>query len=140
MWISLAASAAGVNQQTLRYYERRGILPRPTRRGAFRDYSDEAVQIVRFVKRAQELGFSLDEIEELLHLRAVSTTDRHRVRSMAAQRLADIDAKLRQLTSMRRALASLVASCQKGRTLRCPILESLSASEPPRAAKGGPRG
>jgi DNA-binding transcriptional MerR regulator len=140
MWISRAAREAGVNQQTLRYYERRGLLPRPARRGAYREYPAEAVQIVRFVKRAQELGFSLDEIDELLRLRAVSAADRPRVRAMAAQKLADIDVRLRHLTSMRRALASLVASCQKGGTPCCPILESLSALAAPRAAKGGPRG
>ena len=67
MWIGETAREAGVNAQTLRYYERRGLLPRPNRRGSgYREYSADAVQVVRFIKRAQELGFSLDEIEELI--------------------------------------------------------------------------
>ena len=63
MWISQTAREAGVNPQTLRYYERRGLLARPPRRGSgYREYSADAVRIVRFIKKAQELGFSLDEL------------------------------------------------------------------------------
>ena len=70
MRIGAAAERAGVNVQTLRYYERRGLLPRPPRRtSGYREFPDEAVRVVRFVKRAQDLGFTLDEIEELLRLR-----------------------------------------------------------------------
>jgi DNA-binding transcriptional MerR regulator len=127
MWIGQAARAAGVNQQTFRYYERRGLLPRPPRRGAFRTYEDETVRIVQFVKRAQELGFSLDEVEQLLSLRGVPSDERHRVRAIAERKLTDIDAKIDQLRAMRRALAKVVASCHRGGTPSCPIIESLSA-------------
>ncbi len=132
MWIGQAARAAGVNQQTLRYYERRGLLPRPPRRGAFRTYEDEAVRIVQFVKCAQDLGFSLDEVEQLLRLRGVSPSERHRVSAIAERKLTDIDAKIGQLRAMRRALAKLVASCHRGGTPSCPIIEALSSPERPR--------
>src|SRR5262249_493433 len=70
MRIGTAAEQAGVNVQTLRYYERRGLLPRPPRReSGYREFPDEAVGVVRFIKRAQDLGFSLEEVEELLKLR-----------------------------------------------------------------------
>ena len=77
MWIGEAAEQAGVNIQTLRYYERRGLLPRtPRRASGYREFPDDAVRIVRFIKRAQDLGFSLDEVEELLRLRRHSGRNR----------------------------------------------------------------
>lgn len=133
MWIGQASRAAGVNQQTLRYYERRGLLPSPPRSGRYRAYADEAVRIVRFIKRAQALGFSLAEVEALLRLRGVPPHERHRVRAIAERKLADIDAKISQLRSMRRALSTLVASCHRVGTPRCPIIESLSGRARPRA-------
>ena len=76
MWISEAAEQAGVNVQTLRYYERRGLLPKPPRQtSGYREFPDDAVRVVRFIKRAQELGFSLNEVEELLRLRRQSGQD-----------------------------------------------------------------
>src|SRR5471032_1112733 len=115
MWISQTAKAAGVNAQTLRYYERRGLLAKPPRRGSgYREYPADAVQIVRFIKRAQELGFSLDEVEELVRLRGVRKGERHRVRAIAERKIADIDQKIAQLQSMRDALDQLVDSCHHG--------------------------
>ena len=88
MRIGAAAEQAGVNVQTLRYYERRGLLPRPPRRtSGYREFPDEAVRVVRFVKRAQDLGFTLDEVEELLHLRNDKRRDRVRVRTVAEKRV-----------------------------------------------------
>ncbi len=130
MWIAQAAQAAGVNQQTFRYYERRGLLPRPPRRGVFRAYGDDAVQAVLFIKRAQELGFSLDEVQQLLRLRGVTPEQRHRVRAIGERKLADIDTKIARLRAMRRALTRLVKSCHHGGTPSCPIIESLSARDP----------
>jgi Cu(I)-responsive transcriptional regulator len=128
MLITKAARAAGVNTQTLRYYERRGLLPKPARRGSgYRDYQPDAVRIVRFIKRAQELGFSLDEIEELVRLRGVRRADRHRVRALAERKIADIDARIAHLQSMREALDQLVASCHRGGKAECPIIEALAA-------------
>ena len=126
MWISQTAKQAGVNAQTLRYYERRGLLPRPPRRGSgYREYPDDAVRIVRFIKKAQELGFSLDEIEELVRLRGVRRGERHRVRAIAERKVADIDQKIAHLQSMREALTQLVDSCHHGGAAGCPIIEAL---------------
>ena len=127
MWIGRTAKAAGVNAQTLRYYERRGLIPRPARRGAgYRDYSADAVQVVRFIKRAQELGFSLDEIEALIKLRGVRRGERHRVRAIAERKIAEIDRKIAHLHSMREALETLAESCHRGGAAECPIIEALA--------------
>jgi Hg(II)-responsive transcriptional regulator len=130
MWITETAREAGVNTQTLRYYERRGLLPRPPRRGSgYRDYSDDAVRIVRFIKRAQELGFSLDEIEQLIRLRGVRRGERQRVRAIAERKVVEIDKKIAQLQSMRAALDHLIASCQRGGAAECPIIDALNEVE-----------
>jgi MerR family transcriptional regulator, mercuric resistance operon regulatory protein len=127
MWISQTARAAGVNAQTLRYYERRGLLPTPHRRGSgYREYSADAVRIVRFIKRAQELGFSLDEIEELVRLRGVRRAERQRVRAIAARKIGEIDRKIEHLRSMRGALEHLVHACEKGGHAECQIIEALN--------------
>ena len=136
MWISQTAKAAGLNAQTLRYYERRGLLPKPPRRGSgYREYPADAVQIVRFIKRAQELGFSLDEVEELVRLRGVRKGERHRVRAIAERKIADIDEKIAQLQSMRDALDQLVDSCHHGGPAECPIIDALN-QDPQPTAKG----
>lgn len=127
MWISEAARESGVNVQTLRYYERRGLLPRTPRRGSgYREFPAESVQVVRFIKRAQELGFSLDEVEELIRLRGVRRAERHRVRAIAERKIVDIDRKIQQLEAMRVALAVLVESCHHGGAAACPIIEALN--------------
>ena len=127
MWISQTAKEAGVNAQTLRYYERRGLLPKPSRRGSgYREYSPDAVRLVRFIKRAQTLGFSLDEIEELARLRDVGRGERHRVRAIAERKIGEIDRKIAQLQSMREALTMLVASCHQGVAAECPIIDALN--------------
>jgi Cu(I)-responsive transcriptional regulator len=127
MWIGETAREAGVNAQTLRYYERRGLMPRPSRRGSgYREYSAEAVRIVRFIKRAQELGFCLDEIAELVRLRGVKRSERQRVRAIAQGKTADIDRKMAHLQSMRDALHHLVGACEKGGRAECQIIEALN--------------
>lgn len=126
MRISEAADQAGVNVQTLRYYERRGLLPRPPRRpSGYREFPDDAVRVVRFIKRAQELGFTLDEVEELLRLRRSSRRDRARIRKLAERRIQQIDQKIHELERMRTALDSLVHACHVGTSLDCPIIEAL---------------
>lgn len=125
MRIGELATAAGVNIQTVRYYERRGILAEPGRtENGHRHYGDESIRLVRFVKRAQALGFSLDEIVALLDLRH-ATAPRPRVQRLTAERIAVIETKISQLEAMRAALAKLLASCRHGRPGVCPILESL---------------
>jgi|SRR5215467_11992713 len=134
MRIGAAAQRAGVNVQTLRYYERRGLLPRaPRRDSGYREFPDEAVRIVRFIKRAQDLGFSLDEVEELIRLRGERPRSRARVRDIAERRVRQIDLKLAELRAMKRALTHLLHCCRRGSTLECPIIEALDG------AKGGAR-
>jgi MerR family transcriptional regulator, copper efflux regulator len=126
MWISEAAEQAGVNVQTVRYYERRGLLPKaPRRASGYREFPAEAVRTVRFIKRAQELGFSLDEVEELLRLQRRSSRDRPRIRKIAERRIAQIDQKIAELDRMRTALRALVYACHEGTTLECPIIDAL---------------
>jgi MerR family mercuric resistance operon transcriptional regulator len=120
------AARAGVNIQTLRYYERRGLLGRPPRTvSGYRRYSEDAVRIVRFVKRAQELGFTLDEAEQLLRLRRVSPSRRASVRALATAKVADIDTRIQQLTAMRAALGGMLSACCGDGAIECPILEAL---------------
>jgi MerR family transcriptional regulator, copper efflux regulator len=126
MWIGEAAQEAGVNVQTLRYYERRGLLPKPPRRSSgYREFPADAVRVVRFIKRAQELGFSLDEVEELLRLRRHSGRNRQRIRAVAEERIRHIDQKIRELQRMKGALQTLVHACHEGAALECPIIEAL---------------
>src|SRR5215813_14958417 len=102
MRIGAAAEQAGVNVQTLRYYERRGLLPRPPRRvSGYRDFPDDAVRVVRFIKRAQDLGFTLDEVDELLRLRRQAARDKTRIRAVAERRIAQIDQKVAELERMK---------------------------------------
>jgi Cu(I)-responsive transcriptional regulator len=127
MLITQTAREAGVNTQTLRYYERRGLLPKPQRRGSgYREYTDNAVRLVRFIKRAQELGFSLEEVAALVRLRGVHRGERHRVRAIAERKIADIERKIAQLQSMRAALQRLVDSCRGSGAAECPIIEALN--------------
>jgi len=129
MRIGAAAEQAGVNVQTLRYYERRGLLPRPPRRtSGYREFPDEAVRVVRFVKRAQDLGFTLDEIEELLKLRNDRRRDRGRIRTVAGKRVREIEGKIAELQAMKQALSHLIHCCEEGATLECPIIEALDGA------------
>jgi Hg(II)-responsive transcriptional regulator len=127
------AALAGVNIQTIRYYERRGLLKEPPRRASgYREYPRETVRIVRFVKRAQELGFTLEEITELLELREGDGMKCAEVRARATSKIDDIEKKLRDLRAMKRALEVLVASCSVPSSRRCPILEVLEDDGPAR--------
>ncbi|HWF85979.1 MAG TPA: MerR family DNA-binding protein [Vicinamibacterales bacterium] len=129
MRIGAVAGKAGVNVQTLRYYERRGLLPKPPRRlSGYREFPADAVQVVRFVKRAQDLGFSLDEVDALLRLRNDKRRDRVRVRAVAEQRVRQIDRKIAELQSMKKALSHLLQCCRAGSTLECPIIDALDGA------------
>jgi Hg(II)-responsive transcriptional regulator len=121
------AAQAGVNVQTLRYYERRGLLREPERRpSGYREYPQDTVQLIRFIKRAQDLGFTLLEVEELLSLRDEHPNSCSEVRAAAEAKIDGIEQKLRQLRAMKRALGLLVASCAEvDGTRQCPILEAL---------------
>lgn len=120
-----------VNLETIRYYERRGLLPKPPRtQSGYRLFSRDAVRRVRFIKRSQELGFSLREIKELLGLRIRPNTTCADVRKQAETKIADIKAKIQGLRSMQQALERLTAACSGGSPVsECPILESLDPEE-----------
>lgn len=128
--IGQVAASAGVNIQTLRFYERRGLVPTPPRQpsSGYRSYSPDTVRLVRFIKQAQELGFTLREVEELLRLRARSSTSCPDVEVTAKERLNDIDNKIRQLLSIRAALFPLAEACSRNHSRACPLLESLDAA------------
>lgn len=123
------ASEAEVNIETLRYYERRGLLPAPPRSESnYRLYPDETVRVVRFIKRAQELGFSLREIEELLSFRRVSEAQCADVRRLAETKIHDIDSKISALQGIRAALMELLAGCRGEAPIQeCPIIEAIAA-------------
>ena len=122
---------AGVNLQTIHYYERRGLLAKPPRTGSnYRAYPEDAVLRVRFIKRAQELGFTLKEIKELLSLRAAPRTRCADVRNRAEVKVQNIDDKVRTLRAMRKALMKLIGECSgKGSVTQCPILEALDSKD-----------
>jgi len=129
--IGAVAKQANVHVETLRYYERRGLVTRPLRSMAnYRLYSAETVQRVRFIKHAQVLGFSLQEIKELLALRAAPRARCADVRVRAEAKITAIDAKIRALQAMRKVLTKLVAECVgHGPITDCPILEALDTEE-----------
>jgi len=128
MRIGKVAAAAGCNIQTLRYYERRGLLRQPERtESGYREYPPDTVRIVRFIKRAQELGFTLHEIEELLRLRNGEAGRRRDVRVIAQAKMRDIEQKQARLQAMHSALGGLLQSCTNRRaSLSCPILDALN--------------
>ncbi len=121
------AKQAGVNLETVRYYERRGLLPRPPRSASgYRLFPAEAARRLRFIRRAQELGFSLMEIRELLALRVSRRTTSAVIRARAEAKIADIEAKIKSLDSMKKTLRKLTTVCDGCAPLaECPILESL---------------
>ena len=127
MWIGEAAEQAGVNVQTLRYYERRGLLPKPPRRtSGYREFPDDAVRIVRFIRRAQDLGFSLDEVEELLRLRrsrgATAAASARSRNDGPADRAEDLRARTDAAARCRR----WCTRATRAPTLDCPIIEALA--------------
>jgi len=125
--IGWVAKEAGVNAQTVLYYERRGLLPAPSRTmNGYRVFNDASVRRIRFIKRAQELGFTLKQVMALLALQGEQNASCAEVSSMAASHLHDIEAKIHDLERMRSALVPLVEACpKKGALKACPILDSL---------------
>ncbi len=123
--IGALAAAAGVNVETIRFYQRTGLLAEPARDyGRIRRYAERDVSRVRFVKSAQRLGFSLDEVSGLLRLEDGSHCDE--ARAMAEQKLEDVRSKLRDLRRIESALATVVADCgERHGTISCPLIASL---------------
>jgi MerR family mercuric resistance operon transcriptional regulator len=121
--IGALAKAAGVGVETVRYYQRRGLLPEPARPpGEVRRYGDEDVKRLRFIRYAQAAGFTLNEIGELIALDA--SDDRARARELAQARVAAIDEKIAELKEARDALSALATTCASKRGGPCPILKA----------------
>jgi len=126
--ISRAAKAASVNVETVRFYERKGLIARPPKPvgGGVREYDDDTVARIHFVRQAQAIGFSLREIAELLSLRADPDADCADVRGRAIEKRAEVQAKLAQLSRMQDALDELIASCPGGGDVKaCTILDAM---------------
>jgi MerR family mercuric resistance operon transcriptional regulator len=123
MTIGRLARTAGINVETVRYYQRRGLLATPRKPpDGMRRYTTEALGRLRFIRRAQELGFTLREIADLLKLGDGSCTE---TRAIAEHRLADIETRIRDLEAMRTTLGKLIHTCRKGNRPPCPIIASL---------------
>lgn len=131
MTIRELANACGVGVETIRHYERRGLIPdpRPGKTG-YREFSDDDARRVHFVKQAQGLGFTLKEISELLALRVPRETSCNDVRDLAEAKLVDIEEKLLTLRSFKRALGKLLDQCgQSGPKGHCPIFDALDEGQ-----------
>jgi Hg(II)-responsive transcriptional regulator len=128
--ISQLAKQAQVNVETIRYYERRGLLSAPARRASgYRQYSQQDVACLRFIRHAKTLGFSLNEIADLLVLRVDPDITCQDVRKRAERKLTEVDAKIRLLEGMMVALQRLIAACSgQGPSSACPILEALDST------------
>lgn len=129
--IGKVAKKGEVNIETVRYYERQGLIPPPPRReSGYRQYPEDTINRLRFIKRAQELGFSLKEIAELLSLRVGPDTVCADVRKRAIAKIAEIEQKMETLQRMKEVLARLAAECEeRGPVSECPILEALETKE-----------
>lgn len=125
------AQQSGVNVETIRFYERRGLLPEPPRQASgYRRFPEASVQLIRFIKRAQRLGFTLREVRELLELRIRSRRNCSTVMRRTKQKLADVRSKIDDLREMEQALAQLLSDCVgEGPISCCAILQYLGGSE-----------
>lgn len=126
--IGQVAKKAGVKIETVRYYERRGLIPEPPRReSGYRQYPEDAIARIQFIKRAQELGFSLKEISDLLSLRVDRQTTCRDVKQRAEAKIDDIERKMADLKRMRQALVKVTNACSgRGPTSECPILDAMN--------------
>jgi MerR family copper efflux transcriptional regulator len=125
------AEQAGVNVQTVRYYERRGLLPEPERKASgYRIYGESDALRLRFILRAKALGFTLSEIEELLNLRVDPRRTADDVRRHAEEKIADVESRIRDLRKIRRVLGQVVASCKAhGSPEECALMHAIGADE-----------
>jgi MerR family mercuric resistance operon transcriptional regulator len=122
------AEKAGVNPETLRYYEREGLIPSPPRSdGGFRLYDASYVDRLRFIQRAKDLGFTLTEIKGLLDLRVDETATCRDVKIRAQEKIEEVDAKIQDLKRIRDALQTLAEACdgEEGPTGDCPVLKAM---------------
>jgi MerR family transcriptional regulator, mercuric resistance operon regulatory protein len=124
--IGVLSERSGVNVETIRHYERVGLLQKPARStGGYRLYQTTDVDRLCFIRRARDLGFSLDEIRHLLGLVDQKSRSCHRVHDIGVVHLADVRAKIRDLRRMERVLATMVRACAQGTMPTCPLLDAL---------------
>ncbi|AYO86637.1 MerR family DNA-binding protein [Methylobacterium brachiatum] len=136
--IGKAAAEAGVSVETIRFYERRGLIKQPPKGGGYRVYPAEVVARIRFVRQAQRIGFSLRETEELLALRTDPHANCADVRDEARRKVAEVDEKIAELLRVRAALQTVIETCPgRGELQACTILEALDAT--PREPCAGAR-
>ena len=130
--IGQVAAQAEIGVETIRFYERQGLIPEPARRtSGYRQYTAETVDRLRFIRRAKELGFTLAEIKSLLSLRVDESSTAADVKRQAEQKIADIDAKIRSLQRMKKTLKQLSDNCHgEGPLSDCPILGALEGQAP----------
>ena len=127
--IGKLAAATGTKVETVRYYERAGLIAPPARTdGNYRSYRPEDLERLRFIRRTRDLGFSLDEVRALLNLAAQRDRDCGTVDELATHHLEEIDRKIADLTALRRELAGAIASCAGGTMADCRILEAFAPS------------
>jgi len=125
--IGTLSTRSGVNIETIRYYERIGLLAKPSRSsGGYRLYRSADVDRFAFIRRARELGFSLDEVRRLLDLADQKSRSCRRVHDIAVDHLAEVRAKISDLRRIERVLVTLVTACARGTMPACPLLETLA--------------
>ena len=141
--IGRLAESAGVNLETVRYYERIGLMPAPARtEGGHRSYEPEHAQRLRFIRRSRELGFGIDAIRRLIALSEPGVQACCEVRDMAQDHIASVDAKIADLERLRTVLKQAVADCSEGGRVRCPVIAELGSiaylHEQEEARRAGP--
>ena len=128
--IGLVARRAGVGVETVRFYERQGLIEEPPRRfSGYREYDDEVVSRLGFIRRAKDLGFTLKEIKELLSLRHDPSTPAADLKRRAKAKIADIETKIQTLQKMKEALEHLTSACRGHASSECPLLHALDQEE-----------
>lgn len=131
MKIGELANATGTKVETIRYYEQTGLLPAPARTlGSYRSYDGEHLARLSFIRRARNLGFSIEQVRALLDLSDERTRDCASVDRIASEHLRKVDRKIADLTALRRELSSVITSCDGGTIAECRIIEGLGPSEP----------
>lgn len=127
--IGCVALAAGVGVETVRYYERRGLVKRPPGGTGFREYDRNVPDRIRFIRRAQELGFTLREVADLLRLTDTPGATRGEVRKLAEEKLRSVRERIRDLRRIEKTLSGLVEQCSgRGRVSGCPIIEAIATT------------
>lgn len=131
--IGEVAKRSGVGVETVRFYEREGLIAEPPRKASgYRQYPLETVDRIRFTRRAKELGFTLQEIKELFSLRLAPETTCEDIRNRAEDKILEVEKKITQLTQIKKALKTLTRACEESASIReCPILEALDKPKQP---------